>query len=87
MQCYVYKGDKRDDHFLYLPTVLEEAEVPSALLEMLGPLTLVVDFKLSKEKKLPQADPMQIIDNIKTQGFYLQTPKKDMLAEENLYFN
>ena len=87
MQCYVYKGDKRDDNYLYLACELEEAEVPDALLEMLGNLTLVVDFDLTKDRALPQAEPEQVIDDIKEHGFYLQMPKKDMLVEEELYFN
>ena len=87
MLCYVYKGDKRDDHYLYLDRAIEDAEVPNGLLSMLGNLTKVIQFNLNPDRQLPQADPVQVMRDISEQGFYLQMPKKDMLAEEAQYFN
>lgn len=87
MLCYVYKGDKRDDHYLYLDSQVEDAEVPEALLSMLGNLSKVIHFDLNADRQLPQADPEQVMKDIREQGFYLQMPKKDMLAEESNYFN
>ena len=90
MRCYVYKGDKKEDHFLYLPQELDDQvidEIPAALLALLGELHAVVSFELSVEKQLAQADPVQVISDIEQHGFYLQMPKKDMSAEEDQYFN
>jgi uncharacterized protein YcgL (UPF0745 family) len=87
MYCHVYKGDKRDDHYLYLDRVIDDAEVPKALLSMLGNLSKVIQFELNSDRQLPQADSEQVMKDINEHGFYLQMPKKDMLAEEAEYFN
>ena len=90
MQCFVYKGDNKDDHYLYLAEELsdEVAErLPKALLTLLGQLHAVVDFTLSADKQLAQADAQQVMTDIKQQGFYLQMPKKDMRAEEDRVFS
>lgn len=90
MHCYVYKGDKHDDHFLYLPNEIEAdkpAEIPPALVIMLGELALVVDFELTADRRLPQADVSQVIRDLQTQGFHLQMPKKDLRVAEERYFN
>lgn len=90
MQCFVYKGEAKEDHYLYLPTLREELsddDLPTALLAMLGDLSLVVQFELDENRELAQADASTVIKDIQEQGFYLQMPKKDMAAEEARYFN
>lgn len=91
MYCYVYKGDKKDDHYLYLDYRFDHnklpSELPAAILGLMGELSLVIEFELDLTRKLPQADAAQIISDIQSQGFYLQMPKKDMVAEEHVYFN
>jgi len=91
MHCFVYKGDNKDDHYLYLDQLYDTDNLPegfpSAILNLLGQLTLVVDFELTPERKLPQAEAAQVLSDIQSKGFYLQMPKKDMLAEEEMFFN
>lgn len=91
LHCYVYKGDRKDDHFVYLDKELDlsqpEKNLPAAILKLLGQLSLVLDFELTVERKLPQADAEQVLSDIKEQGFYLQMPKKDMRAQEDRLFS
>lgn len=90
MQCYVYKGQKHDDHYLYLREEIEKGtapDIPPALLNLLGELTLVVDFDLSPNRELAQADVDQVIQDIRDHGYYLQMPKKDMRVVEDQFFN
>ncbi len=91
MQCYVYKGDKKDDHYLYLAQEFDADQLPegfpSAILKLMGELSLVIDFDLEPNRKLQQADTEQVISDINSQGFYLQMPKQDMAALEDQYFN
>ena len=91
MQCYVYKGDKKDDHYLYLAQEFDQASLPpdfpKAILELMGELSFVVDFELHKSKKLAQADAEHVIESMQAHGFYLQMPKKDMDALEDAFFN
>jgi len=91
MYCYVYKGDKKEDHYLYLDCEFDadnlNAELPSAILKLMGELSLVLEFELALDRRLPQAEAQQVISDIQSQGFYLQMPKKDMRAEEDRLFN
>ena len=64
-----------------------DVDVPASLLDMLGDLSLVIEFELNKDRKLAQADTEQVFADILEQGFYLQMPKRDMRAEEDRMFN
>lgn len=91
MQCYVYKGHKKADHFLFLDREIDVQTppnvIPKGLLILLGELEFVVDFDLDENRSLAQADPIEVLSGIQNQGFYLQMPNKDMAAEEAAYFN
>ena len=91
MNCYVYKGENKPDHYLYLPDELDvnspPNELPEAILMLMGELSLVLEFELTSERKMPQADAEHVLESLSSQGFYLQMPKKDMSLEEDEYFN
>lgn len=87
IQCFVYKGDKKADHYLYLTKELEQAEIPDALKTMLGELELVLEFELEASRKLPQADTEQVMQSLQDQGYYLQMPREDMDALEDRFFS
>lgn len=99
MQCFVYKSTIKPDHYVYLPNKLLHLDaskgapegagggLPEALLRMLGDLEFVLEFELSAERQLPQAIAEQVMADVQAQGFYLQLPKKDMLAEEEAWIN
>lgn len=90
MQCYVYKGDKKEDNFLFLNYEFDIEQVPAdfpfAILRMMGELSLVIEFDLQPEREMPQADAKQVLADIESKGFYLQLPKKDMKALEDEMF-
>lgn len=91
MYCYVYKGDRKEDHFVYLKEELDlnapEQSLPDAIVTLMGEFSLVLEFDLTSDRKLPQADAAQILTDMDAQGFYLQIPKKDMRAEEDRLFS
>ena len=91
MNCYVYKGDRKDDHYLYLPTEFDPAssndELPQIVLKLMGGLSFVLEFELTQDRKLSQADAKHVIESIESKGFYLQMPKRDLNAEEDALFN
>ena len=90
MQCYVYKGDKKEDSYLYLNYEFDAEQVPSefpaAILRMMGELSLVIEFDLQPDRALPQADAPKVLADLESQGYYLQLPKKDMKALEDEMF-
>ena len=91
MHCFVYKGTKQADHYLFLNQEFDQQNppvtVPQALLDLLGELNLVVEFQLDPMRKMPQADAQQVYHNLQQHGFYLQMPSKDMAAVETEFFN
>ena len=91
MQCFVYKGSEKQDHFLYLLTELSNnvrpEDVPVVLLDMLGDLSLVVSFELSIDRKMPNANPQDILNALNDQGYYYQMPRDSMFDSEERYFN
>ncbi|MGK0375939.1 MAG: hypothetical protein ACJA2E_002425 [Arenicella sp.] len=91
MQCYVYKGENNDNHFLYLKQEFDKDNLPDqfpdAILRLMGELNLVVEFELTADRILAQADAERVLADIQAHGFYLQMPKKDMDALEDEYFN
>lgn len=90
MKCYVYKGDKKEDFYLYLPAEFDPQspsdDLPSAILALMGELRYILAFDLTLERQLPQADAQHVLDSIESKGFYLQMPKKDMKALEDALF-
>ena len=77
MQCYIYRSEAKADHYLYLPTQLDEAKIPTSLIAMLGELSKVMELDLQNTTKLAIADASAVIESLKTRNFYLQMPPKD----------
>ncbi len=77
MNCYIYKSDRKTDHYLYLPEKLETLELPQALTNLLGDLLPVMELDLQVDTKLANADAETVISAIKTDQFYLQMPQLD----------
>lgn len=90
MQCYVYKGDKKEDSYLFLSQEYDVDTIPSdfpaAILRMMGELSLVLEFDLKPDRSMPQADAKKVLADLETQGYYLQLPSKDMKALEDEMF-
>lgn len=78
MRCFIYKGVKKADTYLYVAKQDEFSQVPDDLLAMLGTLTLVMPLDLSNDQKLAQADPKQVLQQLSQQGYYLQLPPSDL---------
>jgi len=74
MQCVVYKGQKKLDHYLYVEREDDFSRVPQALLDLLGPLELVIGLELSSERHLAQADVKEVMQQLSDQGYYFQMP-------------
>ena len=74
MNCAIYKGSRKTDHYLYVVNENDFSEVPPALLEMLGKLELVMTLELGPDRKLKQANIAQVREALRTQGYYLQMP-------------
>ena len=76
MQCAIYKGSKKIDHYLYIEKEDDFSRVPQALLDMLGCLKRVISLELSAERPLAQADVNDVMRQLTEQGYYFQMPPK-----------
>jgi uncharacterized protein YcgL (UPF0745 family) len=74
MRCYVYKSARRADTYVYLAASEDFAALPDALRQQLGHLTLALEFELTADKRLAQADAAHVLAQISAAGYYLQVP-------------
>lgn len=83
MNCTIYKGAKKEDHYLYVEREGDFSRVPEDLLAMLGELTRVMSIELSEERKLMQADVVQVMASLQEQGYYFQMPPRAEIHGRN----
>jgi len=76
MQCFVYKGTRKEGAYLYLHTEDVFSDVPEQLLKSMGKLELALRFELRPDRKLAQADPAVVHKNLEDQGYHLQLPQQ-----------
>ena len=81
--CWIYKGTKRDEMYLYVDREDDFERVPPALLSAMGELQLVIALEFHAGRKLARADVGQVIRDLSQQGFYLQMPPAHNPDHEN----
>lgn len=74
MQCTVYKSLRQFDYFLFVRTSDEFSRVPEGLRRLLGGLDKVMDLELHPQRRLAQADVVEVMRQIESQGYFLQMP-------------
>jgi len=79
MECKIYKGKRKQDHYLFLPVEKKLVDIPESILNMLGTMELVMQLNITKDMVLAQSDPEQVLNVITEKGFYIQIPPKDAL--------
>ncbi len=84
MNCAIYKGSRKEDHYLYVECEDGFEHVPEDLLKMLGELSLVITLELSEGRKLAQADVNKVMQSLREQGYYLQVPPRPELGDNPL---
>lgn len=80
MKCVVYRSERKQDTYLYIEREDDFTRVPEALLSLLGRLERVMALELTEERRLAQADPQQVRQLLRQQGYYLQMPPQDGAA-------
>ncbi len=78
MKCAVYRSNKKDMTYLYLPEEEDMTRVPEALVKLISPVERVLEFELTPERNLAQEDAAEVIKQIKEQGWFLQMPRQDL---------
>lgn len=70
----IYRSKKKEGAYLYTKLGKDLNELPQALLQQLGKLEQSMVLKLTKERKLAQADANRVIQSLEENGYYLQLP-------------
>jgi uncharacterized protein YcgL (UPF0745 family) len=74
VKCVVYKGSRKPDAYLYIQREGDFSQVPESLLDLMGPLQLVISLDVTNDSTLAQACVEEVLQQLRNQGFYLQLP-------------
>lgn len=74
MKCTVYKSLRQFDYYLYVLSETGLSGLPEGLLSLLGDLTKVIELDLHPQRKLAQADVIEVMRQIDKTGYFLQMP-------------
>lgn len=77
MNCAIYRSLRKWDTYLYVEKPDEFERVPQSLRDALGRLEFVMNLELGPARKLANADPEQVRQQLREQGYYLQLPPKE----------
>ena len=78
MLCSIYKSLRKEGMYLYVEKTLEFPQLPEPLLKTFGSPKHTFDLLLHPERPLAIVDVMEVMETIKSQGFYLQMPPGDV---------
>ena len=74
MRAFVYKSLKKADTYVFLAARDDFARLPEPLRTQLGALQFVLEGALDAQRKLAQADPVVVMENLTVRGFHIQFP-------------
>lgn len=83
-RCWIYRGVRRGDMYLYLAKKDGFEVAPKALIEKMGRLRLVMELELSPGRKLARANVDEVMKSLEHKGYYLQLPPADMPGRNRL---
>ncbi|MDX1528537.1 MAG: YcgL domain-containing protein [Gammaproteobacteria bacterium] len=83
-RCWVYKGARRGETYLYLAEEDGFDAAPRALIEQMGTLELVMELELYPGRELARADSTEVMRSLQSRGYYLQLPPADMPGRHRL---
>ena len=74
MQCFIYKAKKKADLFLYITNKDDFSNVPETLFASFGTTELVMELKLTPERKLARVNVNKVMTSLKDKGYFIQMP-------------
>ncbi|CAM3632024.1 YcgL domain-containing protein [Parendozoicomonas haliclonae] len=94
MVVSVYKTKRKEGLYLYINKLKGLDSIPEQLRTLMGQPQHVVDFLLTPERNLAEADSAEVLSKINETGYYLQMPPAEQkddymitLPDEFLSFN
>jgi len=74
MDCTIYKGKRKPDYYIFMPSEMSTDELPTEIQGMLGELETVMQLDITLQTTLAQSDPAVVLDIIQEKGFFIQIP-------------
>jgi hypothetical protein len=81
--CEVFRSPRRPGTYLYVARSEGLSRVPEPLLAHFGTPESVLTLKLHAERRLAQADAVEVLRALDEQGFYLQLPPPEQPQDRN----
>lgn len=72
--CQVFRSPRREEMYLYVDKGRGLEDVPQSLLDTFGEPEEVMVLPLTPERRLARAQAADVLEAIRTNGFYLQMP-------------
>ncbi len=74
MKCFVFRSNRKQGIYLYLPDKDDWSAIPDNVVKLLGTTELVIELELAADRQLARTTGAEVICAIEQQGFYLQLP-------------
>ena len=75
MQVTVYRSSAKEGLYVYLGEDTTLENLPGPVMKQLGTPEKALEFDLSADRNLPNANTEEVILAIESQGFYVQMPR------------
>ncbi|WP_199508576.1 MULTISPECIES: YcgL domain-containing protein [unclassified Psychrobacter] len=92
MHCDIYKFPKHDDMYVYIarPDYPDDTEtvrdwlsvLPKDFRASLGTSKFVMHLDLDATEKLARADKNEVLEKLKSQGYYVQMPPAEVMRHQ-----
>ncbi len=74
MQVTVYRSSVKEGLYIYMGLETSLDSLPAPVMKQLGEPEKALEFDLTQERQLPNADAKEVLESIESQGFYIQMP-------------
>ncbi len=81
-KCTVYRSEKKEETYLYLPLGKKPGDLPAELQSLFGEATPVMMLDLSPDKKLSRVDVNKVLGALSNDGYFIQLPPKFPVEDE-----
>jgi uncharacterized protein YcgL (UPF0745 family) len=80
--CSVFRSLKKAETYLYLAQGHAYEDLPAELRMAFGKPVFVMHLKLDEDRRLARVDSRQVMEQLDSQGFFLQLPPEEGVEEE-----
>jgi len=87
MKCLIYRCSRKQEMYLYVAALDDNADplahLSDGLTRLTGRLEQVMELDLEPGRRLARADAAEVIAALRDRGFYLQLPPDELLRRDS----